>query len=188
MKSILAQSATHKVEKRAVFQNLEDPLLLILKTLDIISSKVSTMKLLDIDFPELDSCSECGNDILMSPLKAFSYLTCRHIFHRLCINKKLFIGTSSTYPALDCGKSVDILDQADDHAIISNLPIPDPRVTSQSTGISPLPELMGRFALSSPPIRMGGIKSTTTQQLRNTLRCAKCSEDLSLYLPPLGFL
>src|SRR6266496_5252778 len=30
----------------------------------------------DIDFPGLDSCSECDNDILMSPLKAFTYLTC----------------------------------------------------------------------------------------------------------------
>ncbi|POG62620.1 hypothetical protein GLOIN_2v1694915 [Rhizophagus irregularis DAOM 181602=DAOM 197198] len=29
----------------------------------------------------------------MSPLKAFSYLTCGHIFHRLCIEKKLFLGT-----------------------------------------------------------------------------------------------
>ncbi|PKC12115.1 hypothetical protein RhiirA5_412256 [Rhizophagus irregularis] len=41
----------------------------------------------DIDFPELDSCPECGNDILMSPLKAFLYLACGHIFHRLCIEK-----------------------------------------------------------------------------------------------------
>ncbi|RIA79516.1 hypothetical protein C1645_840506 [Glomus cerebriforme] len=40
-------------------------------------------------------------------------------------------------------------------------------VASQSAGISPLPELMGRFALSSPPIRMGGIESTASQQLRN---------------------
>jgi hypothetical protein len=96
----------------------------------------------DIDFPELDSCSECGNDILMSPLKTFSYLTCGHIFHRLCIEKKLFLGTSSACPAPDCGKSVDILDQA---GIISNLPIPDPRMTSQSSGISPLSNLMGTF-------------------------------------------
>ncbi|CAB4375473.1 unnamed protein product [Rhizophagus irregularis] len=137
----------------------------------------------DIDFPELDLCPECDNDILMSPLKAFSYLTCGHIFHRLCIEKKLFIGTSSACPAPDCGKSVDILDQADGLTIISDPPIPDPRVT---TGISPLPELMGRFALSSPPIRMGG--GTATQQVKSTLRCAKCSEDLSSYLPPLGFL
>ncbi|CAB4382798.1 unnamed protein product [Rhizophagus irregularis] len=53
----------------------------------------------DIDFPELGSCSECGNDILMFPLKAFSYLTCGNIFHRLCIEKKLFLGTPSACPA-----------------------------------------------------------------------------------------
>ncbi len=35
---------------------------------------------------------------------------------------------------------------------------------------------------------MEGIESTATQQLRSTLRCAKCSEDLSSCLPPLGFL
>ncbi|GES88401.1 hypothetical protein GLOIN_2v1511284 [Rhizophagus clarus] len=99
----------------------------------------------DIDFPELGSCSECGNDILMFPLKAFSYLSCGHIFHRLCIENRLFLGTPSACPASDCGKSVDILDEA---GIISN---PDPRVISQSSGISPS---MGTFALSSPPIQM----------------------------------
>ncbi|PKY41808.1 hypothetical protein RhiirA4_396535 [Rhizophagus irregularis] len=41
----------------------------------------------DIDFPELGSCSECGNDILMSPLKAFSYLNVRTYF------SQLFLGT-----------------------------------------------------------------------------------------------
>ncbi|RIA87388.1 hypothetical protein C1645_827857 [Glomus cerebriforme] len=45
----------------------------------------------DIDFSELDLCSECGNDILMSPFKAFSYLTYEHIFHRLYIEKNFFL-------------------------------------------------------------------------------------------------
>ncbi|CAB4384263.1 unnamed protein product [Rhizophagus irregularis] len=133
----------------------------------------------DIDFPELGSCSECGNDILMFPLKAFSYLSCGHIFHRLCIENRLFLGTPSACPAPDCGKSVDILDET---GIISNPPIPDPRMTSQSSGISPS---MGTFALSSPPIRMRGIEGPVTQQDKSTLRCAKCSEDLSSSLPPL---
>ncbi len=92
----------------------------------------------DIDFSELGSCSKCDNDILISPLKAFSYLTCRHIFHRLCIKKKLFLDTPSACPASDCEKSVDILDQADAFGIISNLPIPDLRMTSQSAEILPL--------------------------------------------------
>ncbi|UZO24851.1 uncharacterized protein OCT59_017145 [Rhizophagus irregularis] len=86
----------------------------------------------DIEFPELDSCSKCGNDILMS--------------------------LSSACPASGCGKNVDILDQADALGIVSNLPIPDPKVTFQSSGISPLSNLMGTFTLSSPPIQMGGIE------------------------------
>src|SRR5581483_3016396 len=106
----------------------------------------------NIDFPELDSCSECGNDILMSPLKAFSYLTCGHIFHRLCIKKKLFLGIPSACPAPNCRKSVEILNQADTLGIISNPPIPNPRVTSQSAEISPLSNSMGTFTLSSPAI------------------------------------
>ncbi|GBB96095.1 hypothetical protein RclHR1_26800001 [Rhizophagus clarus] len=133
----------------------------------------------DIDFPELGSCSECGNDILMFPLKAFLYLSCGHIFHRLYIENRLFLGTPSACPAPDCEKSVDILDEA---GIISN---PDPRVTSQLSGISPS---MGTFALSSPPIQMFGIEGPVTQQDKSTLRCAKYSEDLSSSLPPLGFL
>ncbi|GET67425.1 hypothetical protein GLOIN_2v1770914 [Rhizophagus irregularis DAOM 181602=DAOM 197198] len=60
-------------------------------------------------------------------------------------------------------------DQADALGIISNPPIPDPRKTSQSSGISPLSNLMGTFALSSPPIRMGGIEGTATQQVKSTL-------------------
>ncbi|CAB4441329.1 unnamed protein product [Rhizophagus irregularis] len=108
----------------------------------------------DIDFPELGSCSECGNDILISPLK------------------RMF--------SPDCRKNVDILDQANALGIISNLPIPDSRKTSQSSGISPLSNLMETFALFSPPVWMGGIKDTATQQIISTLRCAKCSEDLSV--------
>uniref|UniRef100_U9URN5 RING-type domain-containing protein n=2 Tax=Rhizophagus irregularis (strain DAOM 181602 / DAOM 197198 / MUCL 43194) TaxID=747089 RepID=U9URN5_RHIID len=179
---------TQSREKSSISES-ERPSLVNLKNLGYnILKSLDDETVGDIDFPELDSCPECGNDILMSPLKAFSYLACGHIFHRLCIKKKLFIGTSSACPAPDCGKSVDILDQADGLTIISDLPIPDSRVTSQSSGISPLSNLMGTFTLSSPPIRMGGIKGTATQQVKSTLRCAKCSEDFSSYLPPLGFL
>ncbi|PKC02785.1 hypothetical protein RhiirA5_363837, partial [Rhizophagus irregularis] len=153
--------------ERPSFVNLKNLEYNILKSLD--DETVG-----DIDFPELDSCSECDNDILMSPLKAFSYLICGHIFYRLCIEKKLFLGISSACPAFGCGKNVDILDQADVLSIISNLPIPDSRVTSQSSGILPLSNLMETFTLSSPPIQMEGIKSTATQQIKSTLRCTKC--------------
>ncbi|CAB4374648.1 unnamed protein product [Rhizophagus irregularis] len=94
-------------------------------------------------------------------------------------DKTTFSWHSKRMSSPDCGKSVDILDET---GIISN---PNPRVTSQSSGISPS---MGTFALSSPPIRMLGIEGPVTQQDKSTLRCAKCSEDLSSSLPPLGFL
>ena len=35
---------------------------------------------------------------------------------------------------------------------------------------------------------MEGIEDTATQQVRSNLICAKCSEDLSFCLPPIGFL
>ncbi|RGB24099.1 hypothetical protein C1646_773560 [Rhizophagus diaphanus] len=114
----------------------------------------------DIEFPELDLCSECGNDILI---------------------------TLSTYPASSCRKNMDILDQANAFGIVSNLPIPDFRVTSQSSEISPLSNLIGMFTLSSL-IRMEGIENTATQQVKSVLRCAKYSENLSSSLPLLGFL
>ncbi|RGB25367.1 hypothetical protein C1646_771822 [Rhizophagus diaphanus] len=87
-----------------------------------------------------------------------------------------------------CGKNVDILDQADALSIVSNLPIPDPKVTSQSSGISPLSNLMETFTLSSPPIQMEGIEGIVTQQVKSALRCAKYSEELFSSFPPLGFL
>ncbi|GET56173.1 uncharacterized protein OCT59_019675 [Rhizophagus irregularis] len=45
----------------------------------------------DIDFPELEPCSECNNDILTFPLREFTRLRCGHIFHRLCAEKKLML-------------------------------------------------------------------------------------------------
>ncbi|RIA83058.1 hypothetical protein C1645_834378 [Glomus cerebriforme] len=86
------------VEKRAVFQNLRDPLrnlgYNILKSLED-----KTVR--DINFPELGSCPECGNDILKSPLN--------------CIENKLFLGTPSTCPAPGCGKNANPLNQVESH-------------------------------------------------------------------------
>ncbi|CAG8723309.1 18218_t:CDS:2, partial [Gigaspora rosea] len=78
------------------------------------------------------------------------------------------------------------IDQADALGTFSDLPLYDPKGASQSSGISPL--MSKTFALSSPPVRMEGIEGTATQQVKSNLRCAKCSEDLSSCLPPIGFL
>ncbi|GES92574.1 hypothetical protein GLOIN_2v1843153 [Rhizophagus clarus] len=59
----------------------------------------------------------------------------------------------------------------------------------QSSRTSTLTNMMSEgFILTSPPIRMEGVKNIGIQQMRSQLRCVKCSEDLSSCLPPLGFL
>ncbi|CAI2199197.1 17879_t:CDS:2, partial [Funneliformis geosporum] len=36
----------------------------------------------DIEVPELGPYSKCNNEILMLPIKAFTVLSCGHVFHR----------------------------------------------------------------------------------------------------------
>ncbi|CAG8558969.1 22605_t:CDS:2 [Gigaspora margarita] len=136
--------------------------------------------------PDLSNCSECGKEIISHPLKAFTVLSCGHVFHRICIKKKLLFTIPNTCPSPGCGDNVEILDQADALGTFSNLPLYDPKVASQSSGISPL--MSETFALSSPPVQMEGIEGTATQQVKSNLRCAKCSKDLSSCLPPIDFL
>ncbi|CAG8624828.1 20546_t:CDS:1, partial [Racocetra persica] len=81
---------------------------------------------------------------------------------------------------------MEILDQANPLGTVFNLPFTDPKKAFQSTKISPL---MGEtFVLSLLSIQMEGIEDTATQQVKSNLKYAKCSKDLSSYLPPIGFL
>src|SRR5881398_3319180 len=81
----------------------------------------------------------------------------------------------NTCPFPDCGKNVDIIE-----------PFPN---TNEESPISALSNRMSEsFILSLPVLRMEGIENTEFQQARSYLRCAKCSEDLSSCLPPIGFL
>src|SRR6266498_3146010 len=129
----------------------------------------------DKEIPGLDQCSECKNEVLTHPLKAFTILSCGHIFHRICIEKKLLLTMPNTCSFPDCEKNVDIIE-----------PFP---TTNQESPISALSNMMSeRFILSSLIIRMEEIENIGFQQARSYLRCTKCSEDLSLYLPPIGFL
>ncbi|CAG8700675.1 41882_t:CDS:2 [Gigaspora margarita] len=41
--------------------------------------------------PNLSNCSECGKDIILHPLKAFTTLSCGHVFYRLCIEKNFYL-------------------------------------------------------------------------------------------------
>jgi hypothetical protein len=116
--------------------------------------------------PELDQCSECNNEILTRPPKAISILSCRHVFHRICVEKKLLLTMPNTCPFPDCGKNVDIIE-------------PSP-TTNQESPISALSNRMNEtFVLSSPILQMEGIENTGFQQARSYLKCVKCSKDLS---------
>ena len=64
----------------------------------------------DKEIPGLDQCSECNNEVLTHPPKAFTILSCGHIFHRICIEKKLLLTMPNTCPFPDCGKNVDIIE------------------------------------------------------------------------------
>ncbi|RGB25082.1 hypothetical protein C1646_772230 [Rhizophagus diaphanus] len=61
------------------------------------------------EIQELGQCTECTNNILSSPIKAFTILTCGHIFHRPCIEKQLLHTKPSTYPFPNCEKNVNII-------------------------------------------------------------------------------
>ncbi|CAG8720579.1 7713_t:CDS:2, partial [Dentiscutata erythropus] len=93
------------------------------------------------------------------------------------------IGHASSVEYYGCGNNVEILDQANPLGTVSNLPLTNPKEASQSTGISPL--MCETFI---PPILMEEIEDIATQQVKSNLRCAKCSEDLSSCLLPIGFL
>ena len=160
----------------------------ILKSLDDKAAR-------DIDFPELEPCSECNNDILTFPLREFTRLRCGHIFHRLCAEKKLMLNVPNPCPFPNCGKNVEITEifsttvnypigrLPESNVIIQDSPL------SQSSGTSALTNVMSeRFILTSPPMRMEGVENIGIQQMGSQLRCVKCSEDLSSCLLPLGFL
>ncbi|CAB4400772.1 unnamed protein product [Rhizophagus irregularis] len=66
----------------------------------------------DIEFSELGPCTECDNEILSLPLKALTLLSCGHVFHRLCIEKKLLLAETGVCPFPDCKRSVDIIGDA----------------------------------------------------------------------------
>ncbi|CAG8685132.1 2896_t:CDS:2, partial [Scutellospora calospora] len=92
---------------------------------------------------ELGPCSECNNDILISPLKAFTYL------------------------------NVEILDQANPFSTVSNLLLTNPKEASQSTGISPLMGeifVLSSPPIRIQPIQIERIEDTATQQVKSPLK------------------
>ncbi|CAI2201595.1 7422_t:CDS:1, partial [Funneliformis geosporum] len=97
----------------------------------------------DKEIPELEPCSECTNNIQGLPLKAITILSCGHLFHRLCIEKKLMITRPDVCPLPDCGMKVDIIYPVSTSARRGSQ-------SSQSSGTSALSNLMGeKFNLFS---------------------------------------
>src|SRR2546430_2537877 len=129
----------------------------------------------DKEISELGPCSECTNDILVFPLKAFTVLSCGHLFHRLCIEKKLLVSRPDVCPFPDCGKKVDII-----------YPVSSRRdsQSSQSSGTSALSVLLSeKFVLNSPVIPedpMERVQDTLIQETETRLTCAKCSEEITV--------
>src|SRR5436189_280753 len=60
-------------------------------------------------FTELPNCIECNKKIFSSPNKAFTTLVCGHVFHRICIEKKLLLTKPNGCPFPDCGTSVETI-------------------------------------------------------------------------------
>src|SRR6266542_876774 len=101
----------------------------------------------DKEISDLGPCSECTINILTRPFKAFTTLSCGHVFHRLCIEKKLLLTKPGTCPFPDCGKNVDIMDPNFIRSKVNDSP------SSQSSGTLALSNLMGeKFLLTSPTI------------------------------------
>ncbi|RGB27518.1 hypothetical protein C1646_718396, partial [Rhizophagus diaphanus] len=118
----------------------------------------------DIDFPEMEVCFKCNNDILTFPLKEFTRLHCRHIFYRLCTEKKLMLNIPNPCSFPNCRKNVettDIISTTLNYLIgrlpESNITIQDSPLF-QSSGTSALTNMMSkRFILTSPPMHMEGL-------------------------------
>ncbi|RGB22043.1 hypothetical protein C1646_776757 [Rhizophagus diaphanus] len=121
----------------------------------------------DIDFPEMEACFKCNNDILTFPLREFTRLRCGHIFHRLCTEKKLMLNISNPCSFPNCRKNVettDIISTTVNYLIgrlpESNITIQDSPLF-QSSGTSALTNIMSeRFILTFPPMQTPAEPST----------------------------
>ncbi|RHZ72127.1 hypothetical protein Glove_245g44 [Diversispora epigaea] len=61
-------------------------------------------------FTSVPNCEVCNKEIFSSLNKAFTVLGCGHIYHRICIEKKLLLTKPNGCP--DCGKNVETITEA----------------------------------------------------------------------------
>ncbi|PKY14749.1 hypothetical protein RhiirB3_380352 [Rhizophagus irregularis] len=98
----------------------------------------------DTQVPELGPCSECNNEILSLPLKPFTTLSCAHVFHRHCIEKKIFPTSPSVCPFPDCGKRIETMNTGRDRHSLQS---------SQSSGTSTVINMLDSgLNLNSPTV------------------------------------
>ncbi|RIA81717.1 hypothetical protein C1645_789796 [Glomus cerebriforme] len=93
---------------------------------------------------ELGQCSKCMNNILTSPIRALTILSCRHIFYRSCIEKQLLHTKPNTCPFTNCGKNVDII--VDPNSIRRG------SQSSQSSRTLALTNLIGKKVILNLPV------------------------------------
>ncbi|CAG8603812.1 419_t:CDS:1, partial [Diversispora eburnea] len=60
-------------------------------------------------FTELSNCVECNKKIFSTSNKGFTTLVCGHVFHRICIEKKLLLTKPNGCPFPDCEASVETI-------------------------------------------------------------------------------
>ncbi|RHZ81559.1 hypothetical protein Glove_118g4 [Diversispora epigaea] len=91
--------------EKVLTTNLKNLAYSILKTFndDVIKNK---------KFSELPNCVECDKKIFSTPNKVFTSLVCGHVFHRICIEKKLLLTKPNGCLFPDCGKSVETITEA----------------------------------------------------------------------------
>ncbi|GBB95839.1 hypothetical protein RclHR1_26240001 [Rhizophagus clarus] len=130
----------------------------------------------DKEILDLGPCSKCTNDILTLPLKAFTILSCGHLFHKLCIEKKLMITKPDVYPFPNCGiiYPVSTTTRRDSQSF-------------QSSETSALSNWMGEkfnLILPIPEDLIEKVEDTSIQEMEKCLFCAICSEEITLDFPP----
>ncbi|KAF0434160.1 hypothetical protein F8M41_004932 [Gigaspora margarita] len=102
-------------------------------------TKHSTVQ--NIDVTELLPCKLCENKILSVNFESFTVLSCGHIYHRKCIEKKFLLTTKNKCPLSDCNKIID--------PVVSERRFSE--LLSQFSGTSALADMLGEdFGLGFP--------------------------------------
>ncbi|CAG8481318.1 4921_t:CDS:1, partial [Scutellospora calospora] len=87
----------------------------------------------DKEFIELDTCSEYDKKIIMHNYELLTILSCAHVYHRYCIEKKLSRIYPNICPMSDCNKPVKPVISVDISREDSSNPAPSKKHASEPT-------------------------------------------------------